>query len=108
MPQAQADIRLRVPHLHPAPHHQHHHSLDSQMVSGPKKRFSITEDQGPSVRRPVIRLVATYDGETHVYEFPPEESMDAAQMIALHVHEGQLHPAAGTMLCNMIMGEDDV
>lgn len=56
----------------------------------------------------MIRLVATYDGHTHIYEFPPEESMDAAQMIALHVHEGQLHPAAGTMLCEMIMGGDDV
>jgi hypothetical protein len=56
----------------------------------------------------VTRLVCKYDGHTHIYEYPPEESMDAAQMIALHVHEGQLHPAAGTMLCEMIMGEDDV
>lgn len=56
----------------------------------------------------MIRIVAKYDGHTHIYEFSPEESMNAAQMIALHVREGKLHPVAGTMLCNMIMGEDDV
>lgn len=78
------------------------------MVSQPNPRFSIEENQGAGVRRPVIRIVAKYDGHTHIYEFPPEESMDAAHMIALHVNEGKLHPVAGAMLCNMIMGEDDV
>ncbi len=50
----------------------------------------------------MIRLACTYDGHTHVYEYPPDEAEDAAQMVALHVHEGQLHPAAGSILCRMI------
>jgi hypothetical protein len=50
----------------------------------------------------VIRLACTYDRETHVYEYPPDEAPEAAEIVALHVHEGQLHPAAGSVLCRMI------
>jgi hypothetical protein len=42
------------------------------------------------------------DGHTHIYQFPPEESQDAADIIKRHVEEGQLHPYAGAMLHKMI------
>lgn len=72
------------------------------MDSKAKPRFSITPAQVGGVRRTVIRLACTYDGETHVYEYPPEEASAAAQVIALHVNEGQLHPYAGGVLVRMV------
>ncbi len=72
------------------------------MVKQPQPRFEFTTTEDGGVRRTVIRLACTYDGHTHVYEYPPDEAEDAAQMVALHVHEGQLHPAAGSILCRMI------
>jgi|694.fasta_scaffold10828_13 hypothetical protein len=77
------------------------------MVSKPNPRFTFTEDQGPSVRRPVIRLTCAYQGEAHMYVFSPDEAFDAAKIITRHVMEGRLHPAAGMVLCQMIEGEDD-
>lgn len=53
----------------------------------------------------MIRLMCAYDGHTHIYDFPPEDARDAAKVIALHVHEGQLHPAAGSILCRMAFDE---
>jgi hypothetical protein len=72
------------------------------MVKQPQPRFEFKTTEDGGVRRTVIRLACTYDGHTHVYEYPPDEAEDAAQMVALHVHEGQLHPAAGSILCRMI------
>lgn len=54
----------------------------------------------------MTRIACTYNGETHMYVFPPEESYGAAKAIARHVMEGRLHPAAGIVLCEMIAGED--
>jgi hypothetical protein len=50
----------------------------------------------------LVRLIATMDGHTHVYQFPPEQSHRAATMIKLHVEEGALHPYAGVMLLRML------
>lgn len=55
----------------------------------------------------MIRLTCAYQGEAHMYVFSPEESFDAAKVIARHVMEGRLHPAAGVVLCQMIEGGDD-
>lgn len=55
----------------------------------------------------MIRLACAYNGETHMYVYPPEEAHDAAKIIALHVMEGRLHPAAGLVLGEMILGDDD-
>ena len=59
------------------------------------------------VRR-LNRLVATLDGHTHIYQYPPEESDRAVRMIKLHVEEGQLHPYAGLVLVGMIRRSSDV
>lgn len=77
------------------------------MVSKPNPRFTYTQDQESGVRRSVIRLTCAYQGEAHMYVFSPEESFDAAKVIARHVMEGRLHPAAGVVLCQMIEGGDD-
>lgn len=58
-------------------------------------------------RRAFQRITATYDGHTHVYQFPQEEAQRAIRMVKLHVEEGQLHPYAGLMLCHLIKGSDD-
>lgn len=55
--------------------------------------------------RAVVRLSATYDGQTYVYSFPPEEAEDAARIIAGHVAEGRLHPTAGSILVRMAFRE---
>ena len=48
------------------------------------------------------RLIVTYNGETHIYQFPDDEAPDAAEIIRLHVLEGQLHPYAGMVLMGMV------
>lgn len=54
----------------------------------------------------MIRLACAYKGHTHMYVYSPDESYGAAKIIARHVMEGRLHPAAGIVLCEMIAGED--
>jgi len=47
------------------------------------------------------RLIVKYNGHTHIYQFPDEETPDAMEIIRLHVLEGQLHPYAGMVLMGM-------
>lgn len=54
----------------------------------------------------MIRLSCTLKGETFMYIYPPEESEQVIQMITLHVAEGRLHPTAGLLLAEMIVGEN--
>lgn len=64
-----------------------------------------SDDPGPSIRRIYQRLTAVYDGHTHIYMFPQEESENALEMIRLHVTERQLHPKVGAILADMIVGD---
>lgn len=59
------------------------------------------EDSQPGVRR-IDRVVATFDGETHIYQYPPREWADAVRVVKAHVEEDRLHPYAGVMLIKMI------
>lgn len=72
--------------------------MDSQMDFEPD---GCEGDSIPGVRR-INRVIATYDGHTHIYQYPPSESHRAATMIKLHVEEGTLHPYAGIMLIRMV------
>lgn len=66
------------------------------------------DDTEPSLRR-INRVVAKFDGETHIYQYPPEESERAVRIVKLHVEEDKLHPYVGVMLIKMIreVGRDD-
>lgn len=59
--------------------------------------------------RRINRVIAKFDGETHIYQYPPEECERAVGVVKRHVEDGQLHPYAGIMLVKMIreVGDDD-
>ncbi len=63
--------------------------------------YRFANDQESGVRRH-HRLLASYDGETHIYQFPDEDAERAVDMVKVHVEEGQLHPYAGLILVQMI------
>lgn len=46
-------------------------------------------------------MIAKYDGHTHIYQYPPDDTDRAIRMIKLHAEEGQLHPYAALMLVNL-------
>ena len=64
------------------------------------------EDDSESGLRRLIRVSARVDGQTHIYQFPPEESDRAVKMVKVHVEEGQVHPYAGLLLVGMIRGSE--
>lgn len=66
------------------------------------------QDQKSGFRR-LNRVLARYDGETHIYQFPPEDTERAVRIVKRHVEEDRLHPYAGVMLIKMIreVGDDD-
>ena len=65
-------------------------------------------DPKSGVRR-INRVIAKFDGETHIYQYPPEDTERAVRIVKLHVEEDRLHPYAGVMLIKMIreVGRDD-
>ncbi len=58
------------------------------------------------VRR-LNRVLARYDGETHLYQYLPEQTEQAVRVVKLHVEDGRLHPYAGIILVKMIREADD-
>jgi hypothetical protein len=42
------------------------------------------------------------EGHTHIYQYAPEDTGRAREMVKLHVEEGQLHPYAGLTLLRMM------
>lgn len=67
------------------------------------------EDDSESGVRRINRIIAKFDGETHIYQYYPERTEECVGMVKLHVEEGQLHPYAGVMLVKMIreVGDED-
>lgn len=65
-------------------------------------------DQESGFRR-INRVVAKFDGETHIYQYAPEDTERAVSVVKMHVEEDRLHPYAGVMLIKMIreVGRDD-
>lgn len=63
---------------------------------------------GSGFRR-INRIVAKFDGETHIYQYPPGELQQAVSAVKRHVEEGQLHPYAGLMVVKMMreVGDED-
>lgn len=41
------------------------------------------------------------NGHTHIYDFPPEETQNAIEVIKLHAAEGRLHPQVALILMAM-------
>jgi hypothetical protein len=50
-------------------------------------------------------LTARYLGETHVYQYAPDEREQAMEIIRSHAADGRLHPYAALMLVRL--GESD-
>jgi hypothetical protein len=69
------------------------------------QRIAAEKFEESGAGRTLIRLTCVYDGETHIYQFPPGEAQGVAEIIALHVGEGQLIPEAGSILCLMAFNE---
>jgi hypothetical protein len=59
------------------------------------------DDSGSGVRR-LNRVIAVHEGHTYIYQYTPDESVRARQMVKLHVEEGTLHPYVGLMLVSLI------
>ena len=67
--------------------------------------YSDTEDEGAGIRY-VERIVATFGGETHIYQFPNHLAWKARAMVKRHVEDGILHPYAGLLLVGMLRRGD--
>jgi hypothetical protein len=65
-----------------------------------------SDDAEPGIRR-LNRIIASYDGHTHIYQFPDDLSWQAKNMVRLHVEEGTLHPYAGLVLYGMMRRAED-
>jgi hypothetical protein len=64
------------------------------------------DDPEPGIRR-LNRVIAKFDGQTHIYQYFPERTEECVGMVKWHVENGQLHPYAGIMLVKMIREVED-
>jgi hypothetical protein len=85
------------------PHHPPDLGQPHQHMDQPMDFFipSYEEDSGRGFRL-LARVVASVDGHTHIYQFPPSEADRAIEVVKEHVVDGRLHPYAGIMLAKTI------
>ena len=63
------------------------------------------DDEASGVRE-LNRLIARYDGHTHIYQYPRGLAWKARTIVKAHVEEGTLHPYAGLILMAMLGRSD--
>jgi hypothetical protein len=71
----------------------------------PDYGLSDSDDEDTGVRH-INRLLARYDGHTHIYQYPRGLAWKARAMVKTHVEEGTLHPYAGLILMAMLGRSD--